>query len=388
MIPVWLRLWFKIGMQNPSTASCQLKDHFQTISDPRTGPAQRHELLDILMISVCAMLCGAESFTDIALWGRCQHDWLKTWLALPNAIPSHDTFNRVFGLIQPAEFSACFQSWTQALRQTVAGELIAIDGKTLRGSRVQTQGPVHLVNVWAASNRLVLAQLAVADKSNEITAVPQLLRALELTGCIVTVDALNCQKNIAKEISEADADYVLALKGNHGTLHAEVQSFLDDAQQRGFQGVPHQFVETVDKEHGRLETRRYWITEAIDWLADKPAWEKLCSLGLVERVVEVGGKVTTERAYYLSSLSAEAQRFASAVRGHWGVENAVHWVLDVQMNEDRCRVCDRQAAQNLATLRVFCLNLLRRNQQYKVGVRAKQKAAGWSPQYLLSLLKF
>lgn len=386
MLPVWFWLWFNIGMQNQSSTTCQLKDYFQTIPDPRTGPAQRHELLDILMISICAMLCGAESFTDIALWGRCQHDWLKTWLALPNAIPSHDTFNRVFGLIQPSEFAACFQSWTQALRQAVAGELIAIDGKTLRGSRAQTQGPVHLVNVWAASNRLVLAQLAVADKSNEITAVPQLLRALELTGCIVTVDALNCQKNIAKEISEADADYVLALKGNHGTLHAEVQSFLDDAQQREFRDVPHQFVATVDKEHGRLETRRYWVTEEIDWLADKPQWKKLRSLGLVERVVEVAGKVQTERAYYLSSLPAEAKQFAAAVRGHWGIENTVHWVLDVQMNEDRCRVCDRQAAQNLATLRVFCLNVLRRDQQHKVGVRAKQKAAGWSPQYLLSLL--
>jgi predicted transposase YbfD/YdcC len=377
-----------MGMQNKSASSCQLKDHFATIPDPRTGPAQEHELLDILLIAVCAMLCGAEGFTDIALWGRCQHDWLKTWLALPHGIPSHDTFNRVFGLIAPAEFAACFQSWTQALRQAVAGELIAIDGKTLRGSRTQTRGPVHLVNVWAASNRLVLAQLAVDDKSNEITAVPQLLRALELTGCVVTVDALNCQKNIAKEISEADADYVLALKGNHGTLHEEVQCFLDDAQQRGWRDVPHSFVQTTDNEHGRLETRRYWITETIDWLADKPQWEKLRSIGLVEREVEVDGKVQTERAYYLSSLPAAAERFAAAVRGHWGIENAVHWVLDVQMNEDRCRVCDRTAAQNLATLRVFCLNLLRRDKQHKVGVRAKQKAAGWSPQYRLSLLKF
>lgn len=273
-----------MGMQKKSSSSCQLKDHFATIADPRSGPAQRHELLDILMIAICAMLCGAESFTDFALWGRCQQDWLKTWLVLPNGIASHDTFNRVFGLIRPAEFAAAFQSWTESLRRTLAGELIAIDGKTLRGSRAKTQGPLHLVNVWAAHNRLVLAQLAVADKSNEITAVPQLLRALELTGCIVTVDALNCQKNIAKEISEADAEYVLALKGNHGTLHEEVKSFLDDAQQRGFRGVPHQFVETVDKEHGRLERRRYTVMEAIDWLADKPQWEKLRSVGLVERV--------------------------------------------------------------------------------------------------------
>ena len=291
-------------------------------------------------------------------------------MTLPNGIPSHDTFNQVFGLIRPAEFTERFHAWTEHLRQAVAGELIAIDGKTLRGSRAKAHGPLHVVNVWAATNRLVLAQLAVADKSNEITVVPQLLRALELTGYIVTVDAMNCQKNIAKEISEADADYVLALKGNHGTLHAEVQSFLDDAHTRGFRDVPHQFVETVDKEHGRLETRGYWITEAIDWLADQSQWEKLRSVGMVERRQEVNGQVQIDRAYYLSSLPAEAGRFAAAVRGHWGIENGVRWVLDVQMNEDRCRVRNRNAAQNLATLRVLCLNVLRQDTQQKCGIRA------------------
>jgi hypothetical protein len=248
-------------MQNQSSSSSrQLKDHFASIADPRTGPAQRHELLDILLIAVCAMLCGAESFTDIALWGRCQHDWLKTWLALPNGIPSHDTFHRVFGLLAPSEFAACFQSWTQALRQAVAGEWIAIDGTTLRGRRSKTQGPVHLVNVWAASHRLVLAQLAVDDKRNEITAVPQLLRAVELTGGVVTVEALNCQKNIAKEISEADADYVLALKGNHGTLPEAVQCFLDDAQRRGWRAA---FVCADDGLAGRQaavgEVAQHWL---------------------------------------------------------------------------------------------------------------------------------
>jgi predicted transposase YbfD/YdcC len=381
-------LWLKIGMHNQPHPSRSLKHHFQIISDPRSGPAQLHELLDILMIALCATLCGAEGFNDFALWGRCQHEWLKTWLALPHGIPSHDTFRRVLGLIRPAEFATCFQSWTQALRTAFNGELVAIDGKTLRASRSKNQGPLHLVNVWATENRLVLGQLAVDDKSNEITAVPELLRALELAGCVVTVDALNCQKNIAKEISEADADYVLALKGNHGVLHEEVKRFLDDARQRKFVGVPHQFVETVDKEHGRLETRRYWISEQIGWLEDKGQWEKLRSVGMVERVVEMAGERSVETAYYLSSLPAEVGRFAAAVRGHWGIENSVHWVLDVQMNEDRCRVCGRNAAQNLATLRVFCLNLLRRNQQYNVGIRAKQKAASWSHQYRLSLLNF
>ena len=235
---------------------------------------------------------------------------------------------------------------------------------------------------------LVLGQLKVADHSNEITALPALLRALELAGCVVTVDAMGCQKEVAKEIHEADADYVLALKGNQGTLHAEVKEFLDDAQTRGFAGVAHQYVETVEKDHGRIETRRYWITEEIDWLEDKDQWEALRSVGMVEAVREVNGQVSTERRYYLTSLSAEAGRFAAAVRGHWEIENCLHWVLDVQMGEDRCAVRDQNAAQNLAALRALCLNLLRRDQQVKCGVHSKQKVAGRDHNYLRSLLNF
>ena len=388
LIPVLFDLWLNIGMQNNPVATTSLRDHFQRLSDPRVGHAKRHELLDILLIAVCAMLCGAEGFTEIAECGRCKADWFKTWLALPHGIPSHDTFNRVFGLIDPNKFMDCFLAWTQSLREVVAGELVALDGKTLRRSRVRGHGPIHLVNVWAARNRLVLGQLKVADHSNEITALPALLRALELAGCVVTVDAMGCQKEVAKEIHEADADYVLALKGNQGTLHAEVKEFLDDAQTRGFAGVAHQFVETVEKDHGRIETRRYWITEQIGWLADKNQWEALRSVGMVEAVREVDGRRTTERRYYLSSLPAEAARFAAAVRGHWEIENCVHWVLDVQMGEDRCAVRDQNAAQNMAALRVLCLNLLRRDQQVKCGIRSKQKVAGWDHNYLRSLLNF
>lgn len=378
-----------MGMQNePSPMTRNLKDHFRQLADPRVGPAKRHELLDILMIAVCALLCGAEGFTDIALFGQCKADWLQTWLALPRGIPSHDTFNRVFGLIDPTKFMDCFLAWTQSLREVVAGELVALDGKTLRHSRARGHGPIHLVNVWASRNRLVLGQLKVADHSNEITALPDLLRALELAGCIVTVDAMGCQKNVAKEIHEADAEYVLALKANQGTLHAEVQAFLDDAQSRGFADVPHQFTETVDKDHGRIETRRYWITEAIGWLADKPQWEALRSVGMVEAVREVDGHSTVQRRYYLSSLPAQAERFAQAVRGHWEIENCLHWVLDVQMGEDRCGVRDQRAAQNLAALRALCLNQLRRDHQINVGIRGKQKAAGWDHNYLRSLLNF
>jgi predicted transposase YbfD/YdcC len=375
-------------MHHNPTSTRSLKTHFQSIPDPRTGPAQRHELLDILLIAVCSMLCGAESFADMALFGRCQWAWFKTWLALPRGIPSHDTFNRVFGLIDPDAFRDCFIVWTESLRQTIAEEIIAVDGKTLRRSKARGHGPLHLVNVWATQNRLILGQWKVDEKSNEITALPALLRALELSGCIVTADALHCQKEIAKEISEADADYVLALKGNQGILHEEVQSFLDDAERRHWAGVPHAHAETLEKDHGRIERRRYWVTEAIEWLADKPQWEKLRSVGVVEATREVEGKVTTERRYYLSSLGADGQRFARAVRGHWGIENSVHWVLDVPMNEDQCRVRQKAAAQNLATLRVMCLNLLRQDTTHKRGVRGKQKAAGWNAKYLSSLLNF
>jgi predicted transposase YbfD/YdcC len=388
LIPVLTDLWLKMGMQNMPSSSRNLKDHFSQLVDPRVGRAKRHELLDILLIAVCAMLCGAEGFTEIAECGRCKADWFKTWLALPHGIPSHDTFNRVFGLIDPTKFMDCFLTWTQSLRETFADELVALDGKTLRRSRARGHGPIHLVNVWASRNRLVLGQLKVADHSNEITALPELLRALELAGCVVTVDAMGCQKEVAKGIHEADAEYVLALKGNQGTLHAEVKAFLDDAQTRDFAGVAHKFVETLEKDHGRIETRRYWITEQIGWLADKNQWEGLRSFGMVEAVRELDGRTTTERRYYLSSLPAEAARFAAAVRGHWEIENCVHWVLDVQMGEDRCVVRQQHAAQNLAALRVLCLNLLRRDCKVKCGIRSKQKVAGWDHNYLRSLLDF
>ena len=370
------------------SSSRNLQDHFRQLADPRVGPAKHHELIDILMIAVCALLCGAEGFTDMEMFGCCKRDWFQTWLALPHGIPSHDTFNRVFGLIDPTKFMDCFLAWTQSLREVVAGELVALDGKTLRRSRARGHGPIHLVNVWAARNRLVLGQLKVADHSNEITALPELLRALELAGCVVTVDAMGCQKDVAQEIHEADADYVLALKGNQGTLHAEVKEFLDDAQARDFAAVAHQGTETVEKAHGRIETRRYWVTEQIDWLADKAQWEALRSVGMVEARREIDGRTTTERRYYLSSLPADAPRFAAAVRGHWEIENCLHWVLDVQMGEDRCPVRQQHAAQNLAALRALCLNQLRRDHQFKVGIRAKQTAAGWDHKYLASLLNF
>lgn len=375
-------------MQNSPT-SCSLQAALATITDPREQSLTEHRLIDILLIAVCCLLCGGQSFTHMEQFGHAKRGWLRTFLELPNGIPSHDTFRRVFLLLAPQSFADVFLRWTQSLRSAVGAEVVALDGKTLRRSfdRAKGRGPLHLVSAWAAANRLVLGQLATVEKSNEITAVPELLRTLELAGCIVTVDALNCQKNIAKEISEADADYVLALKGNHGTAYEEVKTFLEDARQRRFAGVAHDFVETVDKEHGRLEIRRYWISEQIHWFADRPQWEKLRTVAMVEAERHIGSHVSVERRFYLCSLPPDAKLLAHAVRSHWGIENQLHWVLDVQMGEDQCRVRTGHAAENLATLRRIALNLQRRDKRPALSIKSKQLKASWDHAYLQSLLK-
>jgi len=390
-------MWLILRMQN--TAATTLKHHLLQLPDPRLQRRRRHELMDVLMLAVTAMLCGAENFVHMAQFGKAKEAWLRTFLALPNGIPSHDTFRRVFLLLAPEPFAVMFQSWTQTLRQAVGAEVVALDGKTVRRSfdAAKGQSAIHLVSAWASANRLVLGQIKVADKSNEITAVPALLRALELAGCIVTVDALNCQKQIAKEIVEADADYVLALKGNHATAHAEIKAFLDAAlaetlapQPVGAKLAPAAATlavcETVTKEHGRLETRRYYQSAELDWFADRSAWEGLRTVGMVEATRETGGKRTVERRYYLSSLPVGVATFARAVREHWGVENQVHWVLDVQMNEDQSRARAGHAAENLGTLRRLVLNLLRRDTHCQSGIKGKQLNAAWDHAYLQSLL--
>jgi len=375
-----------------------LVEHFKSIADPRVERTKDHDLLDILVIAICALLCAAESFNDMEDFGRAKEDWFGSFLKLRNGIPSHDTFNRVFAAIDPKEFLECFLRWTQSLRQAVAQEIVALDGKALRRALNRDENPKYVVSAWAESNDLVLGQLKVDEKSNEITALPELLRVLELAGCIVTVDAMGCQKKIAKEVIEADADYVLALKGNQETVHAEVKSFLDatleEKQKKRPKGavipkaaVNLQQLETVEKDHGRLEIRRYYQSAELDWFADSAKWEGLRSVGLVEAVREVDGKTTIERRYYLSSLSLDVATFARAVRGHWGVENKLHWVMDVCFREDQSRARTGYAAENLATLRRLALNLLKQERTKKRGIRGKQLNAGWDHAYLLKLLR-
>lgn len=355
------------------------------VEDPRVERRKLHGLADVLCIGICTLLCGGETFEDMEVFGEAKLEWFRTFLDLPHGIPSHDTFNRVFAAIDPQKFMECFMSWTQALRSAVAQEIVALDGKALRRALNKGDCPKVVISAWAADNGLALGQLKVDDKSNEITAVPKLLRALELSGCIVTLDAMGCQKDIAKEIKEADAEYVLALKGNQGQTHAEVKSYLDDAISRKAKELD--FVELTDKGHGRVEVRRYWQSERLDWFEGRTAWEGLQSVGVVEAVREINGQQTVERRYYLSSLRVEVNRFARAVRSHWSIENQLHWVLDVNFKEDQSRARSGYAAENLATLRRWALNLIKSDQQKKKrSLKGRMKAAGWDNQYLLHLL--
>ena len=374
-----------------------LIEHFQPLTDPRVDRRKNHDLIDILVIAVCCLLCAGESFNDMEDFGLAKQDWFKGFLGLRHGIPSHDTFNRVFAALDPKEFLECFLAWTQSVRQALSQEIVAVDGKALRRAVNAQESVKYVVSAWAEGNGLVLGQLKVADKSNEITAVPELLRVLELGGCIVTLDAMGCQKNIVREIVEADAEYVLALKGNQETVHREVKTFLDDAlaQRQGprlpgaklsKEAAALAALETVEKDHGRLETRRYYQSDQLGWFADRAQWEGLRSVGMVETIRQSNGQTSVERRYYLSSLPLDVATFARAVRGHWGVENKLHWTMDVCFGEDDSRARAGYAAENLATLRRLALNLLKRERTKKRGIRGKMLNASWDHPYLLRLL--
>ncbi len=366
---------------------------FAGLPDPRMDRTRRHNFIDILVIGLCSALVGGESFSDMERFGLLRKDWLKGFLELPDGIPSHDTFNRVFSALDPHAFLECFGQWVQGICPNLSDEVVAIDGKALRRALNQGEAIPYIVSAWACEHGLALGQVKVDEKSNEITAVPQLLNALKLKGAIVTLDAMGCQKDIASHIIQRQADYVLALKGNHATALEEVKAFFEDAVPPcATQCAPTadaarmDFYQTIDKGHGRIETRRYWQSTDLGWFEDKGLWKGLKSFGMVESIRRQKGKNTIERRYYLSSLPLDARRFAHAVRGHWGVENNLHWCLDIIFREDDNRARTRNAAQNLASLRRIALNLLKKEQTNKDFLRGKRFAAALDPNYLLHLL--
>ena len=375
-----------MGMRVPSS----FHEHFATLTDPRCpfAPNSRHLLMDILVIAVCAVISGAEGWEDLEEYGKANAEWLGDLLDLPHGIPGHDTFRRVLSHVDPEELTQGFIAWTNALSAASGGDIVSLDGKTLRHSfdKATATAAIHMVSAWASANRLVLGQLKVEAKSNEITAIPALLRLLDVTGAVVTIDAMGCQKEIAKTITEQGADYVLALKDNHPTLAEEVALFLNDARATGFADIAHAYHETVDGDHGRIETRRYWITSEIEWLGAQASWSNLHSVGMVEARREVGNTIQVETRYFLTSLPAQGGRFAQAVRQHWGIENSLHWVLDVSFDEDACRIRKDKGAQTFAVLRHIALNLLRREPHHKRGIKARRKRAGWDRAYLFQVL--
>ena len=363
-----------------------LDEYFAAIPDPRTNHwLQRHSLRDILLISVCANIGGADTFEEIAAFGRAKIDWFKEFLDLPNGVPSHDTFNRVFNHLDHDRFKECFLSWVSDVCRLCEGEVIAIDGKTMRASGGKAHKALHVVSAWACSNGLVIGQKATEEKSNEITAIPKLLEMIKVKGCIVTMDAMGCQKEIAKKIIEDESDYVLSLKGNQGSLHQDIKLNFDEVLPDVLNQKTSDNYETVDADHGRIETRRYWISDDIDWLDQKNDWPGLRSVGIVESRRETDDKISVERRYFITSIAANAKIFANAVRSHWGVENSLHWSLDVTFNEDRNTV-KGQAALNLNQLRHLVLNILKQDKS-KGSLKGKRRSAGWNNDYLKKLLE-
>lgn len=367
--------------------SGKIGDHFENLTDPRKSN-RRHKLIDIITVAICSVICGAEAWEHMEDFGHAKHDWLKAFLELPHGIPSHDTFARVFASIKPDEFRKSFLDWVKTISQLTKGQIVAIDGKTLRRSHDHRAGKaaIHMVSAWACTNNLVLGQLKTEDKSNEITAIPELLKILAIEGCIVTIDAMGCQKKIAETIVDTGADYILALKGNQGDFHDDVAYFFKDHLENStFTDVD--FHEMTDGGHGRVEVRRHWTSSAVRQIPGSELWKNIKTMCMVERERHIGDKISTEKCYYISSLETNAERFAHMVRSHWGIENSLHWVLDISFREDECRIRKDNAPENLAILRHVVLNLLKTETSLKKSIRAKRLRAGWDDQYLQKVLE-
>jgi predicted transposase YbfD/YdcC len=371
---------------NPNSLFEKLK----LIDDPRRDHQKFHSLFDILVIGICATLCGAEHWTEFEEFGHAKREWLASFLELKNGIASHDTFRRVFMLLDTAKLKEIFLDWVAEAVTLSKGTLVNIDGKNLCGSKepIKRKKALNVVSAWVSSQSVVLGQVKCEEKSNEITAIPELLNMLDVENCIVTIDAIGCQTEIVKQIVEKGADYVISLKGNQGMLYQEVKDYMDWIERRSDQEGKYEYCETIEKEHGRIEERRCWVTEEIGWLEQKDEWRGLRSVIMVEAIREVIGKdKTVDRRYFISSVGANAKEALRSVRGHWAIENEMNWSLDIGFREDECRVREARAAENLNMLRHIGLNLLKQEKSCKLGIKSKRKKAGWDEDYLLKVLK-
>jgi predicted transposase YbfD/YdcC len=367
-----------------------LEQHFSDLTDPRVDRTKLHKLVDILVIAICAVVAGADNWEDVEAFGKAKVDWFQTFLELPNGIPSHDTFTRVFARLDPAQFQTCFVRWMAAVSERLGSQVIAIDGKVLRRSHDHGigQAAIDMVSAWATTNRLVLGQVKVAEKSNEITAIPQLLAALEISGCIVTIDAMGCQTDIAQTIVEHEADYVLALKDNQGQLYEDVHLLFTDLESSQYRAYVYDYAKTVDKGHGRLEIRECWTISAPEVLGHLRGFDRWPHLQTVSRIRaqrRIGDETSCEDRYHIATITG-AHHVLRTVRAHWGIENELHWTLDIAFDEDRCRVRKDHGPENLALLRHLALNLLKHEHTSKRSIKGKRLLAAWKNDYLLKVL--
>ena len=358
------------------------------VPDPRQDINKKHLLIDILVITLCAVVAGAEGWNEIESFGREKESVFRKFLALPHGIPSHDIFRDVFLRMDPQPFGKAFLQWVQGIQLETNGRFVAIDGKTLRRTldRATSRAPFHLVNAWATENGLALGHVAVDGKSNEITAIPKLLDVLCIEGCTITIDAMGCQTKIADLITKRKGDYILSLKENQKGLFQDVKDFFQISEETGFDGIEYETFETIEKDHGRIETRTYYLSQDISTLDPKHHWPNLGSLGMVRETRQVNGKKSVDRRYFITSHKSDVRLFAKGVRGHWGIENKLHWVLDVTFHEDLCRKRKDASAINFAWIRKMAINLLRKDTSRKDSLRRKRLIAAWNTEYLLKVV--